>query len=578
MDGYNAAAWLVDRHVSDGRGERIALRCNGESLTYADMQAEMFRAQHALDELGIGEGDRVVLVVNDEPAFPAWFLGALRAGVVPVPISTMLTADDLAGIVADSGARGVVVSDMFAEHLERIKAAATSVEHTIVVGGAGDDFDDRSPAGVAATTAESPAFWLYSSGTTGLPKGVMHRHGNLQATAETYAAGVLHVSEDDRFLSIAKLFFAYGLGNSLTFPFAVGATAILEPARPTPAGMVELVKAEQPTLFFASPGFVAALLDTDAPADAFASVRATVTAGESLPADLQRRFSERFGHPVLDGIGSTEALHIFLSNTLDEQRPGTSGWPVPGYEATLLDDAGAEVVAPDTPGYLQVRGPSVASGYWQRPEATAAAFLPDGWLRTGDVYTRGDDGSWTFLGRNNDMIKAGGIWVSPAEVEAVLVEHADVLEVAVVGDRDAAGLETVVAFVVPRAGHEIDAAAIDAHCRSRMAAFKRPRRIVVVDQLPRTATGKVRRFALREQLAARPEPPARRHRSRCPRRARRGGYDGASAAGVPPRRTRFARPVALVPRRRAGGHRDAGDGRLLTPRLRAQRTGADRAR
>ena len=504
MDGYNAAAWLIDRHVAEGRGDRVAIRCNGESLTYADVQAETFRAQHALAELGIGEGDRVVLVVNDEPAFPAWFLGALRAGVVPVPISTMLTADDLAGIVADSGARVVVVSEMFAEHLARIRTSAPSVEHTVVVGGVGDDFDDRSPAGVAATTAESPAFWLYSSGTTGLPKGVIHRHGNLQATAETYASGVLNVSADDRFLSIAKLFFAYGLGNSLTFPFAVGATAILEPARPTPAGMIELVKAEQPTLFFATPGFVAGLLDTDAPADAFASVRATVTAGESLPAELQRRYSERFGHPVLDGIGSTEALHIFLSNTLDEQRPGTSGWPVPGYEATLLDDAGVEVAAPDTPGYLHVRGPSVASGYWERPEATAAAFLPGGWLRTGDVYTRGDDGSWTFLGRNNDMIKAGGIWVSPAEVEAVLIEHADVLEAAVVGDRDAAGLETVVAFVVPRAGHQVDAAAIEAHCRSRMAAFKRPRRIVVVDQLPRTATGKVRRFALREQLAAAP--------------------------------------------------------------------------
>jgi acyl-coenzyme A synthetase/AMP-(fatty) acid ligase len=282
----------------------------------------------------------------------------------------------------------------------------------------------------------------------------------------------------------------------------VGGTAILEPARPTPAGMIDLLRTERPTLFFATPGFVAALLDTDAPVDAFASVRATVTAGESLPPDLQRRFSDRFGHPVLDGIGTTEALHIFLSNTLDEQRPGTSGWPVPGYEATLRDDAGSEVTAPDTPGYLHVRGPSVASGYWQRPEATAAAFLPDGWLRTGDVYTRDDAGAWTFLGRNNDMIKAGGIWVSPAEVEAVLIEHADVLEVAVVGARDASGLETVVAFVVPRAGREIDEAAIEAHCRSRMAVFKRPRRIVVVDHLPRTATGKVRRFALREQLAA----------------------------------------------------------------------------
>ena len=394
-----------------------------------------------------------------------------------------------------------------------IVAAAPTVEHAVVIGDGDDlavavhrwaEFDDRAPLPAAPTTADSPAFWLYSSGTTGLPKGVMHRHGSLQATADTYAAEVLGVTPDDRFLSVAKLFFAYGLGNSLTFPLAVGATAILEPRRPTPPGIIELVAAEQPTLFFASPGFVAALLDTDAPASAFASVRATVTAGESLPADLQRRFSARFGHPVLDGIGSTEALHIFLSNRLDDQRPGTSGWPVPGYEAQLLDDSGAEVVAPDTPGYLHVRGPSTATGYWQRPDATAAAFLADGWLRTGDVYTRSADDAWTFLGRNNDMIKAGGIWVSPAEVESVLIEHPDVLEAAVVGARDDAGLETVVAFVVPRAGRVIDETAIESHCRSRMAAFKRPRQLVVVDELPRTATGKVRRFALREQLVATP--------------------------------------------------------------------------
>ena len=513
MGGYNAAEWLLDRHVEGGRGDRVAIRCGGESMTYADLQADTFRVQQALAALGIEEGDRVVLVVNDEPAFPAWFLGALRAGVVPVPISTMLTSADLAAIVADADARAVVVSAEHAPHLPPIVAAAPTVEHAVVIGDGDDlalavhrwaEFDDRAPLPAAPTTVDSPAFWLYSSGTTGLPKGVMHRHVSLQATADTYAADVLGVTPDDRLLSVAKLFFAYGLGNSLTFPLAVGATAILEPRRPTPPGIIELVAAEQPTLFFASPGFVAALLDTDAPASAFASVRATVTAGESLPADLQRRFSARFGHPVLDGIGSTEALHIFLSNRLDDQRPGTSGWPVPGYEAQLLDDNGVEVVAPDTPGYLQVRGPSMATGYWQRPDATAAAFLADGWLRTGDVYTRSADDAWTFLGRNNDMIKAGGIWVSPAEVESVLIEHPDVLEAAVVGARDESGLETVVAFVVPRAGRVIDETAIESHCRSRMAAFKRPRQLVVVDQLPRTATGKVRRFALREQLVATP--------------------------------------------------------------------------
>jgi acyl-coenzyme A synthetase/AMP-(fatty) acid ligase len=274
---------------------------------------------------------------------------------------------------------------------------------------------------------------------------------------------------------------------------------VLNPRRPTPADVLELVREERPTLLFATPGFVAALLDVDPPEDAFASVRSTVTAGEALPAELHRRFSARFGHPVLDGIGTTEALHIFLSNTKGAERPGTSGTPVPGYDARIVDETGVELAAPDTPGHLQVRGPSLATGYWCRDAATRAAFVGE-WLVTGDVYRRSADGYWTFLGRNNDMIKAGGIWVSPAEVEAVLVEHTDVLEAAVVGGRDADGLEVTVAFLVPRAGHEIQPADIDAHCRGRMAAFKRPRRIEVVEQLPKTPTGKVRRFALRERL------------------------------------------------------------------------------
>jgi acyl-coenzyme A synthetase/AMP-(fatty) acid ligase len=233
-----------------------------------------------------------------------------------------------------------------------------------------------------------------------------------------------------------------------------------------------------------------------------------VSAGEALPADLQRRFQGRFGHPVLDGIGTTEALHIFLSNTKGDEQPGTSGRPVPGYDARLVDEAGHEVTEPDTPAYLEVRGPSLATGYWCRDAATRAAFRGE-WLTTGDVYRRSADGYWTFLGRNNDMIKAGGIWVSPAEVESVLVEHPDVLEAAVVGGRDRHGLEATVAFLVPRAGHEIDSEAIDAHCRERMAAFKRPRRIEVTDELPKTPTGKIRRFALRERLAAEapPAPP-----------------------------------------------------------------------
>jgi benzoate-CoA ligase len=289
------------------------------------------------------------------------------------------------------------------------------------------------------------------------------------------------------------------LGNSLTFPFAVGATAILHPDPPTPAAMVDLIAAEKPTLFLSSPGFCAALLDAAPDPRVFESVRATITAGESLPANLQTRFAALTDSPVLDGIGSTELLHIFISNTLDRQVPGSSGRVVPGYAAELRDADDGIVSDADTPGYLYVRGPSTATGYHRRPEATAIAFR-DSWVRTGDVYVRSADDHWTFLGRNNDMIKAGGIWVSPAEVESTLIEHESVLEVAVVGARDERGLETVVAFVVPAAGATPDPAALERHCRDRMESFKRPRRVIVVDELPKTATGKIKRFELRDSL------------------------------------------------------------------------------
>ena len=510
---FNLATWLVDRHVAEGRGERVAIRCEGRSTTYAQLQREVWRAQSLLTEVGVSPGDRVAMVVQDDEAFPAFFLGAQRAGMVAVPLSTMLRGPSLGDIVADAGAVALVVSDTFAGTVPDIAAASPQLRHVIVCGAAGAVTDlhtdvtvlawnDAAPAAdvpaVASTTA-SPAFWLYSSGTTGIPKGVMHRHGSPRATYETYARAVLQVAPDDRFLSVAKLFFAYGLGNSLTFPFAVGGTAILHPAPPTPASMAALVAQEEPTLFFSSPGFCAAMLDHAVEPAAFGSLRASVTAGESLPANVQIRFAELTGRPVLDGIGSTELLHIFISNTLDRQEPGSSGWVVPGYEAELRDDGGNVVDAPDTPGFLYVRGDSAATGYWQRSDATSSAFT-DGWVRTGDVYVRSDGDHWTFLGRNNDMIKAGGIWVSPAEVEAALVEHETVREAAVVGDRDEHGLETVVAFVVPASGATPDGAVLAQHCRDRLASFKRPRRVIVVDELPKTATGKIRRFELRESL------------------------------------------------------------------------------
>jgi benzoate-CoA ligase family protein len=323
----------------------------------------------------------------------------------------------------------------------------------------------------------------------------MHRHADMPFTAETYAAQVLGIRADDRCLSVAKLFFAYGLGNSLTFPFSVGATTVLNPEAPTPASVAALVRAERPTLFFATPTFYAGLLAADLPADTFASVRHGVSAGEPLPAPVLERFRDRFGVEILDGIGSTEALHIFTSNAPGDVHPGSSGRPVPGYEVRLVDDTGAEV-ADDTPGQLLVRGESLATGYWCRTALTRRTFLGE-WMRTGDMYTRSADGVYTYCGRSDDMLKAGGIWVSPAEVESVLVAHPDVVEAAVVGRADQDGIVRPVAFVVVRSDGGVDAEALTGFCRERLASFKRPREVHFVAELPKTATGKIQRYKLR---------------------------------------------------------------------------------
>ncbi|GAB2916459.1 benzoate-CoA ligase family protein [Rhodococcus aerolatus] len=523
--GFNAAAWLVDRRVAAGDGDRVAFR-GAREVTYAGLADEVAAAAAGLRALGLRRDDRVVLVCSDSAEMAVTILAAFRAGVVAVPVSTMLGAGELAAVIGDCGARVVVCSPEFADAVAAAVTASPEVTDVVRTGpslhglpdgvtqhawadrlGSGDDGpgddgtgNDGADDGCAATGDDDWALWLYTSGTTGTPKAAMHRHANIRHVCETYGAHTLGTRPDDVCFSVAKLFFAYGIGNSLFFPLAVGASALLEPRRPTPGVVAEQLVAHRPTLFFGPPTFYAALVAAELPRDTFASVRLATSAGEPLPAQLQARVEQRYGFPVLDGIGATEALHVFLSCSPDDIRPGTTGKPVPGYDVELRDESGA-VVPAGTPGSLFVRGASLALGYWRRTDATREVFQGE-WLRTGDSYVQDSDGYYRCLGRSNDLLKAGGIWVSPAEVESRLVAHDGVSEAAVIGVADADGLVKPVACVVrSAAGADLTEADLVDWCRAGLASFKRPRAVVFVDDLPKTATGKIQRFRLREHYA-----------------------------------------------------------------------------
>ncbi|MEX2290683.1 MAG: benzoate-CoA ligase family protein [Mycobacteriales bacterium] len=524
---FNAAHYLVDRHVEAGDGQRTAVVSGATRLSYLDLRDQSAAFAAGLAAADVRPGERVVFVCSDRPELLVGLLGAWRHGAVAVPLSTMLTGPELAKVVADSGARMLVTTPEFAPAASVAAGSAPQLAHLVAVDGAQvtapagatvtawpDLLTAGSPpagdvAGPAQTCGDTPALWLYTSGTTGTPKGAMHRHANIRAVCETYARDVLRITRDDVCFSIAKLFFAYGLGNSALFPLSVGATTVLEPRRPSPEVVAERMREDAPTLFFAGPTFFAALLAADLPEDTFRSVRLCASAGEALPATLYRRFTGRFGVDILDGIGSTEALHIFLSNTEGQVRPGTSGTPVPGYDVELRDEQGRPV-PDDTPGALFVRGASLATGYWCRTDATRAVFQGE-WLCTGDTYTRSADGYYTCLGRSNDLLKAGGIWVSPVEVEDRLLQHPDVVEAAVVGVPDSNELDKPVAWVVLTPGASVEEEALVRWCREGLAAFKRPRAVLVVDELPKTATGKIQRFRLRDvagrQASTAPQDP-----------------------------------------------------------------------
>ncbi|MGH3877582.1 MAG: benzoate-CoA ligase family protein [Actinophytocola sp.] len=521
---FNATEYLLDRHLADGHGDRPAVVCGPVTLTYAELAEETRRVAEGLRAIGVRPEERVMLCMADGVELLSGILGAMYLGAVPVPVSTMVTGGELAAVLNDSRARVLCVSVEFVDAARTALATASEVEHVVLDGEVElaapeiHQWVDLRTAGEAAapyaTWPDSPALWLYTSGTTGKPKGAMHRHGSVRDVAELYGNGVLEVRPGDRCLSVAKLFFAYGLGNSAFFPLAAGATAVLERSRPTPQVMASLAAVERPTLFFGVPTFYSALLNSDVPDDSFASVRQGISAGEPLPPVLFHRFRERFGVEVLDGLGSTEALHIFLSNRPGRVHPGSSGTPVGGYRVEIRDEHGAPISAAGEPGDLFLSGPSVATGYWCRTETTRAVFQGE-WLRTGDTYVRNEDDTYTCLGRSNDMLKAGGIWVSPAEVEERLLEHPDVAEAAVVAGRDADGLDKPIACVVPVSGRAVDPEALVRWCREELAGYKRPRAVVRMTELPKTATGKIRRNVLRElvadELVVRPvasvEPP-----------------------------------------------------------------------
>lgn len=508
--GFNVAIPFIDRHLDEGRGDKVVIReVGGDQVTYAELADGVNRCGNVLIGLGIERGERVLMLVKDSAAFFYLFWGAIKAGIVPVPLNTLLRAHDYCFMIEDSACAAVIYSPEFAGEVESALEQAShkpkACLHTEPGQGRGSDSLRARMAATSAeltpvpSDAEADCFWLYSSGTTGTPKGAVHAHQDMVVISELYGRGILGVREDDICFSAAKLFFAYGLGNAMTVPLWVGASTVLLPGRPTPDSTFEVIESYRPSLFFGVPTLYAAQLHALAEAQReLSSLRACVSAGEALPADIFRRWNEKVGCLILDGIGSTEALHIFISNRLDDYRPGCSGRPVPGYDARILDNSGNEVAVGES-GNLMIRGASTARYYWNNPEKTKATMV-DGWLNTGDTYIRDEDGYFYYCGRNDDMLKVGGIWCSPFEIEARLIEHPKVLEAAVVGKSDADGLTKPAAFVVLNnqsdAGDSL-AEELLKHCKSGLARYKYPRWFTFVEQLPKTATGKIQRFKLR---------------------------------------------------------------------------------
>jgi benzoate-CoA ligase len=513
---YNAAHDLIERNLTAGRAQKTAFIDDRGRYTFGELAARVDRCANALTQLGIRPEQRVLLCLLDTIDFPTVFLGCIKAGIVPVAANTLLTAKDYEYMLRDSRACALVVSSSLLPAFSALLGKLPHLEHVIVSGGdAPADGAHHALATLLAaaeprfatadTTCDDTCFWLYSSGSTGAPKGTLHIHSSLILTAELYAKPILGLREDDVLFSAAKLFFAYGLNNGLTFPLAIGATAVLMAERPTPASVFARLREHQPTIFYGVPTLFGAMLASpELPARGALRMRRCTSAGEALPAHIGRRWTDHFGVEILDGLGSTEMLHIFLSNRAGDVHYGTTGTPVPGYALRILGEDG-QAVGPGQIGELQVCGPTSAAGYWNNREKTQSTFV-GAWTRSGDKYSIDPDGNYVYAGRTDDMLKVSGIYVSPIEVEASLTSHPAVLEAAVNGKADDGELIKPAAYVVLKGDRQPSQALADElrqHVRSQLAPYKYPRWIEFIDELPKTATGKIQRYKLRA-LAARP--------------------------------------------------------------------------